>query len=279
MILALMITEQCNFHCAHCMVNSSYQYSRVSEEVLEKWFKMLEIGKPDAVYIVGGEPFLHIDLVERIVERTKKTCSNIMIFTNGTFLLNEAKKKRIQDMGVIIRISDDRFHRAQWSKKLEDEIEKSRYIVIKKDYDENMIPVGRAYEEFKHLQYSLNCSLLTGCYNTTYKNGHRYMVMMDGKVNLYCATIEGELANVFEDDVITYELLVKREKILHNYLYDNVIKCKEDTYMAKMCNACQKYKVTDDYIYYDGVVVAETSMYIDRENCNELSGSNDIDTI
>lgn len=264
MILALMLTKQCNFHCGHCMVDSTYEYSCVSGEIIEKWFEILERECPDAVYLLGGEPTLHMDLIQRLVERIKLCCKNITIFTNGSFLLNEKRKKQIEAIEVTIRISNDRYHRMQWSERLRQEIEESGYLVITKEDDATMIPVGRAYEEYKHLQHSLDCSLLTGCYDERYKNGHRYMVMLDGSVNLYCATIEGSLANVFEDECITYDLLVEREKMLHNYLFQEVIHCKEDTYMAVMCNRCSKYKVTDSHILYENQIVAETKDYREK---------------
>lgn len=203
MVLALMITEQCNFHCGHCMVDSSHEYSCVSEEIISGFLHTLRIGHPDEVYLLGGEPLLHIDVVEKLITQIKPYCKNIMIFTNGTFLLSSRLKQRVKDLGVSIRISDDRFHRAQWSKKLEQEILKSGCLIVRKEADEDMIPVGRAYEEFRHLTYHMGCSLLTGRYDESYPNGHRYMVMLNGDVNLYCATIEGALANVLEDENIT----------------------------------------------------------------------------
>lgn len=261
MVLAIMITRQCNFHCEHCMVDSSNEFSIISDEIIEKFFDMARIGHPDDVYILGGEPFLHIDVVEKIINGVRDYCQNIMVFTNGSFLLNDKLSERIKKLNISIRISDDRFHRKSWSKKLEEKINKSGYLVVKKDEEEDMIPVGRAYEEFKHLKYNMGCSLLTGRYGDDYPNGHRYMVMMNGDVNLYCATVEAALANVFEDENITYDLLVDREKILHNYLYKNVIKCEEDTYMAVMCNKCPRYKVSSEYIYFDNDIVARFSDY------------------
>lgn len=261
MVLAIMVTEQCNFHCGHCMVDSTHEYSCVSPEVIDKYYEMLKIGHPDFVYLLGGEPLLHIDVVERLVAMTKPYCENIMIFTNGSYLLNEKLKKRVDALGVTIRISDDRFHRKQWSEWLEKAIEASGHYIVRKDENEDMIPVGRAYEEFKHLQYNMGCSLLTGRYDESYPNGHRYMIMLNGDVNLYCATIEGALANVFEDENITYDLLVEREKVLHNYLMREVIHCKEDTYMAVMCNRCSRYKVTDTHILYENQIVAEVKDY------------------
>jgi len=261
MVLALMVTEQCNFHCGHCMVNSSHEYSCVSEEIIERFLHTLRIGHPDEVYLLGGEPLLHIDVVEKLTAQIKPYCRNIMIFTNGTFLLNSHLKQKVDDLGVSIRISDDRFHRAQWSQKLEQAILTSGCLIARKEADEDMIPVGRAYEEFKHLTYHMGCSLLTGRYDESYPNGHRYMVMLNGDVNLYCATIEGALANVLEEKDVTYDLLVEREKILHNYLMQEVIRCEEDMYMAVMCNRCSRYKVTARHILYEGRIVADTDDY------------------
>lgn len=267
MILALMITEQCNFICDHCMIEATMKNSLISDEVLERYYHMLQIGNPDEVYIMGGEPFLHLDKVEEVIKETKKYCTNIMVFSNGSFLLNESKSRRVRNMDVEVRISDDEYHRKKWTEKLKNKIYESGYRVVKRETGADMIPVGRAYEKYKHLEYNMGCSLLTGMYDGRYPNHHRYMVMLNGDVNLYCATVEGALANVFEDEDITYELLVQREKILHNYLMKEVIKSKEDTYMAVMCNRCSKYKVTSDSIFYEGQKVAKAMNYSDkREN-------------
>ncbi len=262
MIIAIMITEQCNFHCGHCMINSTHNYSCVSDKVLEKFRHMLEISNADQLYILGGEPFLHMEKLNKVVTMAKPYCKEIMVFTNGTFLLDETKNTWVKNTGVTIRISSDRFHREQWSETLRDRIEHSGYLVVYKEDHEDMIPVGRGYEEFKHLQYNMGCSLLTGRYDKEfYPNANRYMLMLNGDVNLYCATVEAALANVFEDEDITYNLLVEREKILHNYLMAHVIHCKEDTYMAVMCNECPKYKVTASYILYKDKIIAKTADY------------------
>lgn len=262
MVLGIMVSKQCNFHCRHCMVDSSHEYSWIEDAVLEKFFEMLEYGRPDEVYILGGEPFLHINEIENMVARIHRYCDKIVIFTNGSFLMNPRLSERVKALHVTIRISDDRFHREFWTEKFKEKLISSGYWVVTKEASEDMIPVGRAYEEFKHLKYNMGCSLLTGRYDKEfYPNAERYMVMMDGSVNLYCATIEGALANVFEDNRITYDLLVEREKIFHNYLMKEVIHCQEDTYMGKMCNLCSKYKITEDAIFFNGKQVADTQEY------------------
>ena len=260
-VLALMITRQCNFHCRHCMVDSSYEESIMDDGVAEAFIKMCRQWRPEKIYYIGGEVLLKIDVVEELVAATRPYTDEIVIFTNGSFLMNSKMVERVKRLDCTIRISDDRFHREFWSEQLKEKIESSEYWVVEKAETEDMIPVGRAYEEFKHLKYNMGCSLLTGFYDERYPNGHRCMVMMNGDVNLYCATIEAALANVFEDENITWELLVEREKILHNYLAKNVLHTVEDTYMAKLCNLCSKYKVTSTHIYFEGKEVARTEDY------------------
>ncbi len=262
MILAVMVTEQCNFLCGHCMISSSREFSIVSDRVLEKYFGFLERERPDEVYLMGGEPFLHIDTVEKIVGRTKPFCERITVFSNGSFLMSGEKSRRVKEMGVQVRISDDSFHREKWPRGLEEKIEASGYWIARREEGEDMIPVGRAYEKYKHLQYNMGCSLLNGNYDGRCPNRGRCMIMLNGDMNLYCATVEAALANVFEDENITYGLLVEREKILHNYLFREVIRKKEDTYMAVMCNLCPGYKVTAEHIFYRGEKVADCRDYM-----------------
>lgn len=261
MILALMLTRQCNFHCRHCMVDSQYDHSIADERVIHAFIDMCSKWKPEQIYLIGGEVLLKLDVVEDIVSQVRSYTNEIVIFSNGSFLLDEVKTKRVDALGSKVRISDDRFHREFWSEKLKDKIENTKYWVVDKDETEEMIPVGRAYDEFKYVQYNMGCSLLTGYYDERYPNGNRCMLMMNGDVNLYCATIEGALANVLDKENITWDLLIEREKILHNYLAANVIKKVEDTYVANLCNLCSKYKITADKIYFDGEEVADTKDY------------------
>lgn len=263
MVFAIMISNQCNFRCGHCMVESTPEYNLISDKITDRFIEILSCNHADSVYIIGGEPTLHMDYVERLIKRIREYCQDIVIFTNGSFLLNESKSKRVRDWNVRIRISNDRYHRKFWSPKFEQLIAESGYHVEERPDDYEMIPVGRAYEEFKDLQYNMGCSLLSGFYDERYPNNHRVMVMADGRVNLYCAAIEASLANVFEDKDIDYEMLKQRELILHNYLVREVFTSYKDTFMGKLCNACPHYKVTADEILYDGAHVAWTRDYMD----------------
>ena len=64
MVLGIMISKQCNFHCGHCMVNSSHKYSWMEDGVLNKFYELVEYNRPDDVYILGGAPLLHIEIIE-----------------------------------------------------------------------------------------------------------------------------------------------------------------------------------------------------------------------
>lgn len=261
MIYAIMISNQCNFHCGHCMVNSTRSFNLASNEVTDRFIKIISENHADSVYIIGGEPTLHTDYVERLISRIRPFCQDIVIFTNGSFLLDDALSALVKSWNVRIRISNDRFHRKFWTPKLEQRIWESGYHVEERADDYEMIPVGRAYQEFKDLQYNMGCSLLSGFYDERYPNHHRCMVMQDGNVNLYCAAIGACLANVFEDLDFSYEALKRREMILHNYLVREVFTSYSDTFMGKLCNSCPHYKVTETEILYDGVHVAWTKDY------------------
>lgn len=261
MVLAIMISNQCNFHCGHCMVESTRQFNLISRQVTDRFLEILSLKEADSVYIIGGEPTLHMDYVEQLIGSIREFCNDILIFTNGSFLLNPSLAERVRAWNVRIRISNDRYHRKFWTPALEEAIVNSGYHIEARADDYEMIPVGRAYEEFKDLQYHMGCSLINGRYDERYPNHHRYMVMPDGRVNLYCAAIEASLANVFEDPDICYALLEHRERILHNYLIREVIHSYEDTFMGKLCNECPHYKVTSDEILYKGTHVAWNKDY------------------
>lgn len=263
MVYAINISNQCNFHCGHCMVESTRKFNLVSPKVTARFIDIITQNHADSVYIIGGEPMLHLDYVESLIHKVRPMCQDIVIFTNGSFLLNDTISERVRRWGVGIRISNDRYHRKFWTPELKKRIEESGYHVETRADDYEMIPVGRAYQEFKDLQYNMGCSLLSGFYDERYPNNHRCMVMQNGSVNLYCAAIEASLANVFEDQDISYEMLRRREIILHNYLVRQVFTTYSDTFMGKLCNACPHYKVTEKEILYDGVRVAFTKDYAD----------------
>ena len=100
MKIGLMLTSSCNFQCRHCMVDSIRQESIADRSVIERFYEIVRWNQPDMVCIVGGEPFLYLDVIEEIVGNLREICHHFLIYSNGTFLLDEKKRERIKNLGV-----------------------------------------------------------------------------------------------------------------------------------------------------------------------------------
>lgn len=254
--LGILITRQCNFSCGHCMLSCTGNRSLISHPVLERCFEIVGRLRPDTVSILGGEPSLFMDTVEEIVKHVNPYCREIRMFSNGSFLLDTEKEKRIRNLNIIVRITDDEYHRQWWPNGFEDKLYSSGYTIVRQSFGSDMFPVGRASEKYKYCSYSMPCTLLLGSLAEERDIEKRIMIQMDGGANLYCPTLEATLANVFEDE-ITYELLTERERILHNYLFSKMINNPSDLYIEKTCNECPNYRVTRNSIYYMDKKVAD----------------------
>lgn len=98
------------------------------------------------------------------------------------------------------------------------------------------------------------CSLVTKRYSFAYDT---YTFCPDGSVRLCdeLGFISTELANVHTDKDITYELLVKREQLLRDYLVEENL--LSDNLGGMHENVCSRFKVTRDGIYRDEELVKE----------------------
>lgn len=256
MQLGLMLTDHCNFQCTHCMVDSKLtDYTLASKDIIDKFIEMISYNKPDKVCIVGGEPLLFLDEVEFIITRVRKYCNDILIYSNGTFLLDEQKRNRVKSLGIQIRISKTDFHKDFWSDNLEQLINESPYWRIEALGEEIYVhPRGRALTNGIYKNTYCQCSLVTNEYNA-FRHSNRMLVMPDGTVNIWCPCMSLELANVFTDSTITHDLLVQREQALRGYLLSHNLLHKD---MLFMCNEiCNKFRVTKDGIYRGSSLVEE----------------------
>lgn len=249
MKIGIMITDSCNFQCRHCMVDSSLERHLVDDFTLQRFYEIVKYNKPDTVCILGGEPLLFIDTVEKIVNSLKDICDNFLVYSNGTFLLDADKRERVKTLGVQVRVSKTDYHKDFWTPELEKLIDECDYWKIEAlDRDIKIFPRGRALSNNIYKDQQCPCSLVTEQYRG-YWHSDRFLVMQDGSVNIWCSCMSLELANIFIDDIITHELLVKREKILRSYL-KSVNMLHDD--MLFMCNkVCNSFKVTKDGIYRD----------------------------
>lgn len=253
MTIGFSLTHSCNFQCSHCLVSSTLEKNIASDEVINRFYEIVRYNKPDTICIVGGEPLLFIDKVEEIVNNVKNICNNIIIFSNGTFLLDEVKRERVKNLKVEVRISKTEFHKEFWNNEIQNLIDNSPYWKIEGLNREIVVfPRGRALKNKVYKNYSCPCSLVTREYNKFY-HSNRILIMQDGSVNIWCPCMPLELANIFIDDTITHDLLVSRENLLREFLIENNL-LKSD--MLFMCNEiCNNFKVTKNGIYKNNVLV------------------------
>lgn len=256
MKIGLMYTDRCNFQCRHCMVDSKVEkYSIADGAVIDRFLEIVKYNKPEQVCIVGGEPLLFIEQMENLIERIRAYCHDILVYSNGSFLLDETKRKRVSDLGVQVRISKTDFHKDFWTDEIEQLINDSPYWKIEAlDRTIKVFPRGRALTNNIYQNQSCPCSLVNETYHGQWHND-RFLIMQDGSVNIWCPCMSLELANVFTDDIITHNLLMEREGKLRDFLKDMAMFYDD---MLFMCNeVCNQFKVTSKGIYRDDELMEE----------------------
>ncbi|MGN0483131.1 MAG: radical SAM protein [Lachnospiraceae bacterium] len=255
MKIGLMLTDSCNFQCRHCMVDSTLERRIADARVIARFYEIVRENKPDTVCLLGGEPLLFLDKVEEILANVREYCKEILIYSNGTFLLDEEKRRRVAALGAQVRISKTDYHKDFWNDELEAFIDESPYWKIEGlNRDINIFPRGRALSNGVYKNQQCPCSLVNQIYEGKW-HSNRFLVMMDGSVNIWCSCMSPELANVFEDAHISHELLVERECALRDYLRQ--VNMLHDN-MLFMCNeVCGRFRVSKKGIYRDGEQMVE----------------------
>lgn len=85
-ILALEITDQCNYGCGYCFEGLSSRNTRVLD--FERACRAIDKLPPKSeLRFFGGEPLLHFPLVRRLIERYPQHSYSLV--TNGSVLTNE----------------------------------------------------------------------------------------------------------------------------------------------------------------------------------------------
>lgn len=255
MKIGLMLTDTCNFQCRHCMVDSTPEQHIADDKVVNRFYEVVRYNKPETVCILGGEPLLFIDKVEEIISNFKGVCQDFLIYSNGSFLLDETKRKRVSDLGVQVRISKTDFHKDFWTDEIEQLINDSPYWKIEAlDRTIKVFPRGRALTNNIYQNQSCPCSLVNEIYHGQWHN-NRFLIMQDGSVNIWCPCMSLELANVFTDDIITHDLLVEREGKLRDFLKEMDMLYDD---MLFMCNeVCNQFKVTNKGVFRDNELLEE----------------------
>lgn len=248
MRIGLMLTDTCNFQCKHCMVDSTLEPRIADEKIIQRFYEIVEYNKPDTVCILGGEPLLFLDKVEEIISNLKGVCSNFLVYSNGSFLLDKDTRERVASLGVQVRISKTPYHKDFWNAEIEELIDQSPYWKVEPIEEEmSIFPRGRALTNNIYKNQGCPCSLVTGVYNNNRWYNNRFLIMQDGSVNIWCYCMSLELANVLTDSIITHDLLVEREGRLREFLKEMDM-FYDDMYF--MCNeVCNQFRVTGEGVF------------------------------
>lgn len=116
--LLIEVTNKCNLDCPHCYYYESGEKGEdyndvISVEVIDKFFKNLNVKYINMVNFTGGEPLLKEDIIIEILHkfiRKKKPILSIDIATNGTILSEEIADELnwfSEQMYYIMAFNDD----------------------------------------------------------------------------------------------------------------------------------------------------------------------------
>lgn len=83
----IVITNNCNLNCSYCFTRN--KINNVNDFIsIEELYNILKfLNNEKNIGLIGGEPTLHPDF-ENIVKILAEQNKNILLFTNGVYLLN-----------------------------------------------------------------------------------------------------------------------------------------------------------------------------------------------
>lgn len=86
--ISFAITNRCNLHCKHCMVNADkcdIKENFTTKEIINALDKIIE-AKPEAITITGGEPLVRPDFIKIIKYLKNNYNGKIGLMTNATLI-------------------------------------------------------------------------------------------------------------------------------------------------------------------------------------------------
>jgi len=147
--LLLELTRQCNLECKHCFRGES-ENKYMSVDMIDKIFK--NTARINTLLLTGGEPFLAVNQLNKIVDIINKDIINIndlIIVTNGTILTDEILNMLFvinEKTNLQIRVSTDKFHLLELQKNNLEYIEKKNINLLRKYfYLDDRLPNDKFY--------------------------------------------------------------------------------------------------------------------------------------
>lgn len=193
------LTFNCNYSCKYCYVNGSKsKFLRYNE--ITKVLDELNSSSINTLYLTGGEPFAHPDILD-IIEYCSNLDFNVSIQTNGYFITEEIAKILSTYKNINISIS---FHSI-------DEAKFDDFTNTAGSYKKtiNTISILKKY----------NLDLICKCCVTTENENEIKDIIDYFKENNIKFEIFTQILPNINDELNTNEYCVSSETI--NWLYDN----------------------------------------------------------
>ncbi|MHA1450045.1 MAG: radical SAM protein, partial [Candidatus Hodarchaeales archaeon] len=112
--LHFKIIDKCNSRCDHCSYCSSDDLPGIMDFEFFKGILSSYEGNLEWLSILGGEPFLHPDLVDFVDEACKASVDRVWLYTNGFWGDSEKSKMILTQLKTAglkyLAISSDFFH-------------------------------------------------------------------------------------------------------------------------------------------------------------------------
>lgn len=137
--MILKITNYCTMGCSHCIVNSTTEGKHMTKETFNNAIDFIKRVEPLVVLVSGGEPTDHPLFFEYINEIKKIYAKEqISILSNGLFLKDKEKAKRVLSLGCMIQITnDDRYYPIKIPKV-------NHPLIVYENNIRTLFPLGRA---------------------------------------------------------------------------------------------------------------------------------------
>lgn len=136
--MMLRVTTKCSMGCTHCMVESTPDGINMDSKVFEQAIVCIKRFNPGLIFITGGEPFDHPDILF-MLKKLKSLDRALMILSNGLKLQDDNFREKVLTLGIPIQVvNDERYYPTKVT------IPKNPLMLFADTIPHEILPIGRA---------------------------------------------------------------------------------------------------------------------------------------
>jgi len=120
--ISLILSEKCNLNCSYCYITDKQSNKKISFNIFKEEFeKIYDKSEEYRLDVMGGEPLLQMDLVNKFIEYGTKKKFSVKIMTNGMLLTHQIIEN-INKNNVTVSVSYDGLWQEERSKEYSTEL-------------------------------------------------------------------------------------------------------------------------------------------------------------